>query len=65
MTTVAELIKYLKTLPGETQVQVVDRDIGYVNLDIEEHTYFYDFTGNELAVGKPHENLKVLELGLD
>jgi hypothetical protein len=68
MTTVAEFIEYLKTLPPETEVQVVESDGYYakfVDLEIDGNTDFIDMTGNPFAVGKPHENAKTLCLGLD
>jgi hypothetical protein len=68
MTTVAEFIEYLKTLPPETDVQVVESDGYYakfVDLEIDENTDFTDMTGNPFAKGKPYENSKTLYLGLD
>lgn len=50
MTTAAQLITYLKTLPEDTEVSVVEFiSSGYAGyaeetpLDIEENTYFVDF----------------------
>ena len=52
MTTAAELIKYLETLPPETSIQVLKQNsIGYetwttwVDLDFPQHAYFSELGG--------------------
>lgn len=69
MTTKAELIKYLQTLPEDTHfcvIEVADRNTSVVPLEIDENTDFIDFTGNQFV--KEHEkhyNQKYLTFGLE
>jgi hypothetical protein len=67
---VKDLIIYLKTLPEETDVHVLEvipgvyhDSYGYTPLVIEENTDFADMRENPFAKGKPHENAIDLYLG--
>ena len=70
---VSELIEWLREQDQGATVEVLKReDAGWsgdcvrvVDLDVEEHTYYTDFRGNEFAKGKPYENQRTLLLGED
>ena len=65
MTTITELIEYLKTLPTDTELFVVS-DGARNFLEINENTYFTDLTGNQFVKeGDSRYNKKYLTFGYD
>ena len=68
MTTIEQLIAYLQTLPPKASVEILVEKSGYdvyttfVDFDIREHTYLYDFTADRYK-DYPKYGSTVLELG--
>jgi len=68
---IKDLIKYLETLPPQTDVKVVVmHDCGYSgyigefeDLIIDKNTELTDMRKNQFAKGKPYENEVTLYLG--
>lgn len=63
MTTVADLIKYLETIPSDTIVEIVENN-RCINLDLNIHPDFTDFHNNQF-IDENHElyNKRFLVLG--
>lgn len=61
---ITELIEYLKGLPDDTIVTVIDCDGDEVILDLDEHTEYTDLTGNQfIEKDCPLYNKKFLTIG--
>jgi hypothetical protein len=72
--TVSEFIEWLKTQDQGATVEILvgESGTGYggdfyhrASLDIEKHSDYTDFRGNQFAVGKSYENERRLFLGSD
>lgn len=64
MTTVAQLIKHLQTLPQEAVVQVTNDTGKYIDFNIDEHIYVLDLRGNpHVKEDSPNFNRVWVQLG--
>ena len=64
MTTVAQLIEHLKTLPQEAVVQVTNDKGKYNDFNIDEHVFVLDLSGNpRIKEDSPNFNRVWVQLG--